>query len=446
MNNGLSKILFLPLIKDSLKLSSSNVLMFLLPLLVTPVLSRIYEPRLFGEWGVFSGVFVMIQVVLYASYENVIIKSDVEEVASICALCLLIASGIISLVAVIFGTGLFFNVVFFTDFPCGNYLFAYLLITMWLGIFQSLANRQKQYGLMSASYALMGGSQAILRIAFGWITVFANGLIAGIVYAQLLNVLFFACFLYRVINKQFIHAVSWQKIKICAKKYYRFPLYDAPSLLLSFAALNLPVVILSFYFSKTAIGYYSVIIQLLLMPLTFVGAAIGKVYYQQISQSNERSKITEKSMVVVKIATYLSVIPTLFITLGGDKWIVFFLGQKWTMAADTALSLTIWSIPTILTQPLLSIYRHFDKQHTLLLYDAFYFIAGIGTLSVVCVAGLPLYASLALYAMACSIVKTLLFRNILKLAGIRFSSLDLFVKLLWGGCIILLAIRLSFII
>ena len=443
MNCHLSQMLSAPLIKDSLKLSSSNVMLFLLPLAVTPILSRLYDPSLFGEWGVFSGVFVMIQIILYASYEYVIIQSDEEEVTAICALCLLIAFSFISLCVLLFQIGLFFEIGFFRNFPCPDYLFAYLLITAWLGIFQNIANRQKRYGLMAASYALMGGSQAVFRIIFGLSVLFANGLIAGTIYAQLLNVLFFACFLPAACPKELIRTVSWHKIRTCAKKYHRFPLYDAPSLLLSFAAFNLPVVILSLYFSKTDVGYYSVVIQLLLMPLSFVGNAIGKVYYQQISQNQtNQTQISEKSLTVVKIVAYLSVLPTLCIVVGGDRLIAVFLGEKWTTTADMVLCLTLWSIPTILTQPLLSLYRCLDRQRTLLIYDALYFTAGIGALIGACMAGCRLYPTLILYALACSIARTLLFRDILKRASIRATSLPTPAKWLWGGCILLLAIRL----
>lgn len=444
MNSRIVQIISVPLIKDALKLSSSNVVMFLLPLIVTPILSRIYDPSLFGEWGLFSSVFVMIQIILYASYEYVIIQSDEEEVASICALCLMIAMSLIALGVILFRIGLSMEIGFFRNFPCPNYFLAYVWITAWLGIFQNIANRQRRYGLMAASYALMGSSQAIFRIIFGISVLFANGLIAGTVYAQLLNVLFLAYFLHAGFTKEFLGTVSWPKIKTCAKKYYRFPLYDAPSLLLSFAAFNLPIVILSFYFSKTEIGYYSVVIQLLLMPLSFVGTAIGKVYYQQISQNpTNKIRIFEKSLIVVKIVAYLSVLPTLCIALGGDRLIAYFLGEKWTITADMALCLTVWSIPTILTQPLLSLYRCLNRQHTMLVYDALYFTAGIGTLLGACRAGCHLYPTLILYALACSVAKVLLFKDILKQAHIQANALPVPARWLWGGCIFLLAMRLT---
>ena len=62
MINKLGNIAKLQLVKDSLKLSSGNVLMYLIPMVVTPILSRLYTPEQFGEWGIFSSTITIIEV------------------------------------------------------------------------------------------------------------------------------------------------------------------------------------------------------------------------------------------------------------------------------------------------------------------------------------------------------------------------------------------------
>lgn len=42
------------LLRDALKLSSGNVLLYLLPIFVTPVLSRLYQPSSLASGGVFQ--------------------------------------------------------------------------------------------------------------------------------------------------------------------------------------------------------------------------------------------------------------------------------------------------------------------------------------------------------------------------------------------------------
>ena len=48
-----------------LKLSFGNIIMYILPFLVTPILSRLYEKEDFGEWGVFSSFISIVTVLIF---------------------------------------------------------------------------------------------------------------------------------------------------------------------------------------------------------------------------------------------------------------------------------------------------------------------------------------------------------------------------------------------
>ena len=60
MNQRIKEIIRLPLVRNTLKLSSSSALLMLLPLVVTPILSRLYTPEDYGDWGVFSSVLYIV--------------------------------------------------------------------------------------------------------------------------------------------------------------------------------------------------------------------------------------------------------------------------------------------------------------------------------------------------------------------------------------------------
>ena len=93
-------ILELPLVRNTLKLSSSSVILMFLPLLVTPILSRLYTPADYGDWGVFSSVYYIVIAFLFLSYENTIVKStNKEEVPNLILLCLVVSLAIIIVVA-----------------------------------------------------------------------------------------------------------------------------------------------------------------------------------------------------------------------------------------------------------------------------------------------------------------------------------------------------------
>lgn len=448
MKRILNKVNSSPLFKNTAKLVSANILMSLIPLVVTPIISRIYSPSSFADWGVFSSLFTITYVVLHACYEHAIIRCQKDEVANTTALNILVSSGMILLLALIFLLGDFLEISFFVNFPQKPFLFAYLAITAMLVIFQQTANREGKYTLMSIGSVTIGLSQATLRILFGIFVIFTNGLIAGTIFAQLTALIVFAVCLFKYYNREFFSSISLKGIGQVAKKYKNFPLFDAPATLMAFAASNIPIIILSLYFSKPEIGCYSMIIHLLLMPISFIGASMGKVYYQQISQTcdDDEKRISTLSLKVIKTTALISVFPTLFLVLGGDKLTAMFLGDQWVIADNMILCLALWSIPTILTEPLRFIYRYRGKQHILLRFNALYFVASAGSLLIACSLGLSIYMTLIIFTISTATVKTLLFCNILKQTGVRFANISVLNKTLWLTCIILLAVRLYFIL
>lgn len=440
MKKGLQDILSSSLIRNSAKISVSNIIMYMLPLIVTPVLTRLYTPESFGEWGIFSSFVAIVNIGLFLGFENVIIQAKENEVSHIIKLCMGVTLCVISAIALSFYVCIKGNLHFFTEFPTPHILFIYLLLYAIYTILYNIANRYEQYYTLSFSSIVQGGSQAFFRIILAFVCIQAlNGLILGTVIAQGCTALFILVFLLRKNLLRIDLGFCFKRIKQLASQYRNFPLYDAPASMLSFAAFNLPVIILSLYFNKAAIGCFSIILQLLLMPMSLIGSAMGKVYYQKISADNGNIGHTTNEM--LRILSVISILPLLIIACGGDKLIVLFLGSQWQSAGKVALCLALWSFPTILTQPLLYIFRVRNQQRLMLLYDILYFILGIGVLSIFCHFSHNLYTILIAYSTACFLVKCALFIKILSLAQLSLSKYAKFFPL-WLAALIILIIRL----
>jgi len=90
--------------------------MFLLPVAVTPVLSRLYTQAEFGEWGIFSSFVSILTISIFAGYENTIVKATEEEIPYVSTLCLLIAFIVTFFTALIFYIGQAEHISFFLNF------------------------------------------------------------------------------------------------------------------------------------------------------------------------------------------------------------------------------------------------------------------------------------------------------------------------------------------
>ncbi|MBO7084001.1 MAG: oligosaccharide flippase family protein [Bacteroidales bacterium] len=437
------------LFRNTLKMSATNVLMYFIPVIVTPILSRMYPQESFGEWGVFYSVISILGVAMFFGYENAIVKAESEQDSRhLGIICLVISLFTITLTFLVFKAGSALGIRFFQTFPQQWLLYIYLVLYALYMILYNFCNRQEMYNALAISHIVRGGSQALLRILFGLVILGTiNGLIFGTTLAQALTVVFFAICLRKFLSDSGWTHISKKRIKELLYINRRFPMFDAPASVLAFTAFQSPTLILSQYFSKAEVGCFSIVIQLLLLPMSFIGAAMGKVYYQQLCQvRNDAAAIRQISKKVVDTVCIISILPLLFLAVGGDKLLVIFLGEKWVTAGAVALCLALWSFPTVLSQPMVPLYRTLDRQKNLLLFNALYFVGGVGSIVYGCLTAKPLCIILLIFSLVTAICKFCMFMNLLKLSGLKFRELNKYILCLWIISIIILAIRLKDIV
>jgi O-antigen/teichoic acid export membrane protein len=325
----------------------------------------------------------------------------------------------------LFYIGRFLHISFFENFPSPIILFISTVATAAFTIAVNIANRIKKYGLISIANTINGASQAIIRIIFGIFPVVINGLIWGNIIAHILGFLFIISILLAYLKHFEWRSLSFDVIKGIAYKYKKFPLYDAPAKFIEFTVSNIVIIILSFYFGQDEIGCFSMIMQFILLPVTVIGAAMGNVYYKDLSENqNDRVKIAQSTIKVGKITLYLAIIPIVFLALGGDKLFVLFLGQGWSNAGLMALCLSIYSVPVILTQPLLPAFRTLNRQELRFKYNIINLVSSILILCVVSKVFDNIYISLISYSIASAFVRFCIYFSIMKITDVKLKHIS----------------------
>lgn len=430
---------------NTMKMSSSNLLMFLLPVVVTPVLSRLYTQADFGEWGVFSSFVSILTIAIFAGYENTIVKANEEEIPYVSTLCLSIGFIVTLITLLVFYLGQGEGFAFFLNFPPIALLAIYLLAYCIHTVLSNMCNRYGKYSGIAIESIILGGSQAGLRILFG-ITSFVviNGLILGTTLAQIVTFIFLLFYILYIKKARSLWHWDLNKMRNILFKYKNFALFDAPSSLLCFAGFNVPLLILVAFFNKETIGCYSIVLQLLLLPMSLVGSAIGRVYYEQLCSAglNDEIEHTKQcTLQVGKIVSLIAFVPMLFLACGGDKVVTLFLGSKWNTAGDISLCLAFWSFPTILTQPLIPLFRYLNKQRTLFLYNLTYSVVAITSILSGCLVSKNIYVILSLYAFFSSVVNLAMYLHVLHLGKVSISNFRTYIPL-WVLSSVILIIRL----
>ncbi len=441
----ITKILQLPLVRNTLKLSSSSALLMLLPLIVTPILSRLYSPADYGDWGVFSSVFYVINSFLFLSYENTIVKSgNEEEVPNLIGICVIVSSIVILLTVLTFTIGKLIGVEFFCSFPSVKLLVLLLSAQAIHVIANNIANREKKYGLMSIANIVGGTSQAAFRVTLGLYPIVAYGLIVGNVIAQVVTTLFIVVCLLRSVQIEWNY-LSLKRLTNLAKVNKKFPLFDAPARFVELSLANIALIIMTFFWDKSEIGSYSMVTQFVLLPISIVGTSMGNVFYKELCESaGQPDVIALTTQRASKITFLLSFLPLLFFVVGGDYLLTFVLGQKWVAAGKIAICICVYSVPLILSEPLLPIFRSLDRQELRFRLNVLNFILSLGSLFATAALTHNLYLSLLVYSMFSGFVRYLMYFTILKLANVRLQSVNKNFVIISLLCYMLLTVRLLF--
>ncbi|NOU59223.1 oligosaccharide flippase family protein [Marinifilum caeruleilacunae] len=434
------------LIKNTLKLSSSSVVLMLIPFIVTPILSRLYTPEDYGVWGIFSSVLYIVNSFIFLSYENTIVKSsDDKELPILIVLCFIISLSITCLVTFVFVSGKTIGIPFFVNFHSVPLLATMLLITATYNIFNSIANRNKRYGAMSVSNIINGSSQAAIRVFLGKFPIISFGLIVGNIISQLIATIYFIFPLRGFFKSYSTSRIKVASIKDLATKYKKFPLYEAPARFIEFAVLNLTIIILSNYFGKDEIGHFSMVIQFILLPINVFGSAMGSVYYRELSENfKDPVAITSITQKVAKITFLISLLPILFLTFGGDKLLVFILGDKWIQAGSMALIMSVFSVPVILVQSLLPAFKTLDRQEIRFKLNLLNFALAIGALIVAAIYYDNINVVLIIYSIFYALVQFLIYAKILKITNLRLNAVSKYFVLCIFICYLLLLIRIFY--
>lgn len=375
----------------------------LLPLLVTPLLTRLFSPEEFGLFAFYTSIVTFLLVIAAGRYEQAIVlpKED-KEAVNILALCFFILLSITIFLCVIyflFGSIIteWINKPIISDWlwfvpVCVFFAGAYRILTYW-------SNRNKRFKGTSVSLVGQAGGRVTVQLFTGlgkygvlqgkvgfwdFIKTILNkthpqpsgvtsygigGLIMSLALGFILGTL---VLLFPFIRKDrhLVRFVNWRMIGKQAKIYDNFPKVN------TFHALgdemkNLGVTTTIIYaFSDVVLGFYSMTFRVLRAPLSVIGNSFGQVFYQKAAEmhANKENYVplidaTVKKLSLIALPIFITII------LFGPHLFEFVLGEKWRVAGEYAQYLTPWLFASFVISPVQQIAVIVNKQFEIFLFS-----------------------------------------------------------------------------
>jgi O-antigen/teichoic acid export membrane protein len=374
--------------KDVLKVAGGTASSQVIAFFTVPLLTRIYLPETFGIVAVFTSFVTILTAITCLRYENAIMLPEKdEEAVNVLSLGIIIAGFFTLFVSLL---------VFFVGKPMAvllgvptiaPYLWLVPIGVFFSGIFRVLVlwnSRIRLFGSVSIAQITNTTITRIYQLVLGVIRgsqsstlivgqVFGPFLISGILVIQV----------WRKWGGFFQEHVRLKHIIVQLKRYKKFPLIDTWGILLNNISIQMPVFMLSWFFSQVVVGYYSQGYRLLQVPLLLIAQSVSQVFFQRASVA--RSTEGELKNVFEQVFEGLIAIglgPTLIVMIVGQDVISVLLGSNWGEAGLYLQILVPWIFVVLISSPLSTVFTVLERQELLVFFHIVILLSRVISLAI----------------------------------------------------------------
>ena len=353
-------------VRNAVVMSAGSGISQFIPILVIPVLTRIYTPEEIGGLAAFIALFAIFSIVAGGRYEYAVIMPE-DDRTGVRLLQIAMTLSILS------GAILFVIVSLYGE-PISRALgVPFLVPWLWLlppaitaqGLFMTFSfglNRAKSYRDISAGKVSQTGSTAIIQILTG----LSGWGLAGLVIGKTAGVIISAFWLVaRLIKKapDFFVRERSHDLRSTAAEYSNYPKYNAPHAFTTNVSNNLPVILFVSFFTEAIAGFYAMAIRATLAPVQIISTATGQVLGKRLAEKKHSGD--DLHAYVKKVILYfamLGLVPFGLLFIAGPTFFGFILGSEWAITGVYARIIIPFVFLTFVTQPLSYIPLLFNQQ------------------------------------------------------------------------------------
>jgi O-antigen/teichoic acid export membrane protein len=322
-----------PLLRAMLTLLAGGALAQLLPLLLGPLLTRLYAPAQFGIYHLFAAVAANLAVVACARYEHALpLARGDDEARALVALCRWLLLAVMALAALI---GIAWAAWAGALWPL--WLPAMVGALGLVSLATLFAMRARRFDALAAARVLQHGGGAALQAAAGLAGAGLWGLVAAPIAA-----LAAAAALLRAPLRG-----GWREprraLAEVARRHRDFPLLNTPHAFMGALQDTASVALVAAWQGPAAAGFWGLALRYLKAPATLVGGAVSQALYPTLAEGGgataDGRAAVRRVMAVLALAALPLVLALWWAAPAAFAWAF---GAAWREAGELGRALALY--------------------------------------------------------------------------------------------------------
>lgn len=365
-------------LRDIFTLVVGNGFALFVPVIVSPIISRMYDATDFGVFTIYLAMLSLISSFATGRYDFAILitksRYNAQHLFKVAMLLTIGVAMVVMLITLVFWKEILqiFNIP-----SMGAYLFLVpinILLFAVIKASQNGLNREKEYSPISVSKTirsvLVGGFQVILG-AMGFLS-------GGLIIGKLSGDLFSSGYLLRKLNKvdnYLTSSFSLKRASYLMKKYEKFLKVNAPHAFVNALSLSVIPILLSYFFNEKTVGYYGLAYMVCIVPVQLIASAFYQVFSQKVSEMyNDKISLRGYTKKTLKQLFMLAVIPFGILTFFGPEIFQFVFGVEWLVSGELVQLLAPFLFVVFLISPVTYIPLIYNEHNKSFYFEIALFI------------------------------------------------------------------------
>ncbi|MHA2100262.1 MAG: oligosaccharide flippase family protein [Candidatus Kariarchaeaceae archaeon] len=362
--------------KNAITLTIGTSIAQAIPMLFYPVLGRIYTPAEFGLLAMLTSITAILVVLATGKYESsVLIADSKKDAANIVGLVLFMSISILIISFLVLQLLSEQIAEWFNEPNLKKWLFicpisAYAIIILYC--YNEWCIRNKYFISLSWNKIINSAAITICKVLFGFVKFINSGLIVGDIIGRVISAV---VVIFRALRKDrtALSEISFPRMKLLAKRYVKFPKFILPAELINVIGFSLPVFIIGIYFNSIEVGYYSMTMNVLLIPIGVISVAIRDTFRQRANEEYIKTGSCVKIFKqLLKLLTFWGIIASFILFFALPSIFSIVLGEQWRIAGEYSQILLPMITINFVATSLWGVFIIIEKTHIELYLQIYY--------------------------------------------------------------------------